>query len=132
MSQSNNHGSSSAQHSNHPSYTSSNNPSVSNNNTNNTNNSVIGSSTGPSGGSGAVGSSNMSNLSNIMSMNTSSSVQNSTAGDTGERINHSSPSKQPVTGANTTLNGVTGVGSQGNSIQGSAGGAGNNVRPSMT
>tara|TARA_B110001450_G_scaffold35936_1_gene31619 strand:- start:460 stop:714 length:255 start_codon:yes stop_codon:yes gene_type:complete len=84
---------------------------VSNNNTNITNNSVIGGSTGPSGlATGTVGSSNMSNLSNIMSMNTSSSVQNST-NDNGDRINHSSPSKQPVTGANTTINGVTGVGS---------------------
>lgn len=92
----------------------------------------MGVSTNHNGGNGAT---NYSNLSNFMSMNTSSSVQNSDhhPSGQGERINHSSPTKTPGSGPNTAgITGVTGVGSQNPSIQGSAGGVSNNGRPSMT
>jgi hypothetical protein len=78
---------------------------------------------------------NYSNLSNFMSMNTSSSVQNSEShpSGTGERINHTSPNKPPGSNPTTAgITGVTGIGSQNPSIQGSAGGVSNNGRPSMT
>jgi len=96
-----------------------------------TNNSTMGVSTNPNAGNGAT---NYSNLSNFMSMNTSSSVQNSDhPPGQGERINHSSPTKTPITGPTTAgITGVTGVGSTNPSIQGSAGGVNNNGRPSMT
>ena len=85
---------------------------------------------------GATNYSNLSNLSNFMSMGTSSSVQNNDGHPntgTAERINHSSPTKTPGSGNNTAgITGVTGVGSQNPSIQGSAGGVSNGGRPSMT
>lgn len=129
----NNNGASSSGHSNHPSYIS-NNPSVNNGQSNPTNNSTMGVSTQNVNGGTAVAT-NYSNLSNFMSMNTSSSVQNSDSHPSGqgERINHSSPTKTPGSNPTTAgITGVTGVGSQNPSIQGSAGGVSNNGRPSMT
>ena len=127
----NQHGAASASgHSNHPSYVS-NNPSVPGGQP--TNNSTMAVANQNPGGVNGVAT-NYSNLSNFMSMNTSSSVQNSESHPSGtaERVNHTSPTKPVTNPANAGITGVNGVGSQNPSIQGSAGGVSNNARPSMT